>query len=156
LRFVASLVFVVSALSTAACDPPSPSAVVRFAAPASPDDAERVEVSLLPTCAGQEMGASPVAPLTTVDLTPTRSRPLGTFDRGDYGLYARAFDAACVIVAAGCEAVNIGDDDPLEVSVSPLMGPGCEPTERCAAEGRCVRAEAMGDASGDGEPPDGA
>ena len=109
-------------LVLSACDVPTPSVVVRFADPASADDAVRVEVSLLASCTGQVLGEPASAAITTVELTPTRSQPLGTFDRGDYGLYGRAFDASCTIVAAGCDTVTLGDDDPLEVTLASIAG----------------------------------
>lgn len=139
-------------LLASACEPASPDVVVRFVPPLSSSDAVRVEVSLLPTCEGQALGDPPSAPLATpVDITQVRSRPLGVFDQGDYGLYGRAFDASCAVVAAGCAPVTVGDGDLLEVGLSPLSGPGCEADERCGAEGTCTAARAPAD----GAAPDG-
>ncbi len=135
-----ALVFV-AALS-GGCDVPTPSVVVRFESPASAADAVRVEVSLLETCEGQTVGEAATSPITTVEVTPTRSQPIGTFDRGDYGLYGRAFDASCAVVAAGCDHVSLGADDPLEVRLAPIAGEGCQGGERCASEGRCVVSDA--------------
>lgn len=128
-------------MALVACDVPTPSVVVRFEEPVSAADAVRVEVSLLAACDGQVLGDDAASPITTVEVTPTRSQPLGTFDRGDYGLYGRAFDESCAVVAAGCDRVSLGDGDPLEVHLSSLAGETCPVGERCAAEGRCVAAD---------------
>jgi hypothetical protein len=140
--FVVAFSFAFVAMALGACDVPTPSVVVRFEAPASPANAVRVEVSLLASCEGQVPGEAAVSPITMVEVTPTRSQPLGTFDRGSYGLYGRAFDDSCTVVAAGCDVVSLGDDDPLEVHLTSLAGETCSAGERCASEGRCVAADA--------------
>lgn len=104
--------------------------------------AAQVEVSLIEICSVQTPGASPASPVHRVAFSIDESSPaLGDFDAGSYGLYARASDAECNVVAAGCTPVVLGsrDSGSLQVVLSEVDTPLCDPSERCVA-GRCVGA----------------
>lgn len=104
--------------------------------------AVQVEVALIEICSVQTPGASPASPVRLVTFPANESSPpLGEVDAGSYGLYARASDAECNVVAAGCTPVVLGggDSGSLQVVLSEVDTPLCDPSEQCVS-GRCVGA----------------
>jgi len=106
------------------------------------DQAMRVEVYLVESCADVTLGARPVPALGAADVL--RGDGLGAFgmafDEGDYGLYGLAQDADCAVVAAGCDAVEItGVQETLTVTLGAVGGEACPVDEFCSLEtGNCL------------------
>ncbi len=136
----------VSVCAAASCSNGSYTVVLRFDAPADPSQARRVEVTLVPSCNAQTLGDPPVSALHTLELTPdSRGRGLGAVKPGTYGLYARAFDASCGVVAAGCrmETLEAGGSGDLLVLLDPASGPR-ECTAAMCVDGTCIAPDAGG------------
>lgn len=101
------------------------------------DEAARVEVYLVESCADVTLGARPVPALaSTFVLRDASDGALdGAFDPGDYGLYGVAQAADCAVVAAGCAPVSIADGgDTLAVTLSGFDGSGCTEDAVCSLE----------------------
>ena len=105
------------------------------------EQAARVEVYLVESCADVSLGARPVPALaSTFVLRDAGDGVLdGAFDAGDYGLYGVAQDADCAVVAAGCAPVTIADaGDTLAVGLSRFEGSGCTDRGVCSLQtGNC-------------------
>ncbi len=116
------------------------------------DQAMRVEVYLVDSCADVTLGTRPVPALGTADVL--RGDGVGAFgiafDDGDYGLYGLAQDADCAVVAAGCDEVAItGAQETLTVTLGAVRGEGCPVDELCSLEtGECL--DGTGGAGGGG------
>lgn len=106
------------------------------------DQAVRVEVYLVDSCANVTLGARPVPSLaSTYVLRDGQAGAFGSaFETGPYGLYGVAQDANCAVVAAGCAPVAITeDDDTLGVTLGALASAGCTADQTCSLEtGDCV------------------
>jgi hypothetical protein len=106
------------------------------------DQAMRVEVYLVDSCADVTLGTRPVLALGTADVL--RGDGIGafgiSFDDGGYGLYGLAQDADCAVIAAGCDEVAItGAQETLTVTLGAVRGAGCPVDELCSLEtGDCV------------------
>ncbi len=134
-RALGSILLVAAALG---CDPGTSAVTVRTDPGSLVDDLERVEVSLVASCDAQDTsGEAPRGAIATVEAVrgDGATMAFGDVDRGPAGLYARAWDARCQVVAAGCADVVVGDGD-LEVTLRTVAGPGCAAGERCVAT-RC-------------------
>ena len=116
------------------------------------DQAARVEVYLVESCANVTLGERPIPSLAnTYVLRDGAAGGLGTgFEAGAYGLYGVAQDANCAVVAAGCAAVTItGADDVLGVTLGAVAGTGCTTDQTCSMEtGNCF--DGMGGTGGVG------
>lgn len=116
------------------------------------DQAARVEVYLVESCANVTLGERPIPSLAnTYLLRDGAAGGLGTgFEAGAYGLYGVAQDANCAVVAAGCAAVTItGADDVLGVTLGAVAGTGCTTDQTCSMEtGNCF--DGMGGTGGVG------
>ena len=120
------------------------------------EDAVRVEVALVASCGGQTPGEAPIDAVAMVALTRMEQpAALGHAEPGRYGLYARAFDAACGVIASGCQDVELaaGGSGTLVVTVRALAGRPCPPDRACD---RGVCDSAMdGSVPADAAPADG-
>ena len=142
-------------LGLAACSEGSYDVVLRFDPTSLGADAERAEVAFVDSCEAQVLGA----PAVSGDVIHVRRmespEPLGDFEPGRYGLYARAFGGDCAVVAAGCETVQLeeGGEGELVVVLRATAGPACPAGAACVA-GECVAADAARpDASMDATVP---
>ncbi|MBI2898344.1 MAG: hypothetical protein HYY06_32640 [Deltaproteobacteria bacterium] len=135
---------------------------VRVHVPGGGRRAVRVEVSIIGSCIELgELGEPPWAALRTVEALAERAEPIGPLAAGTYGLYGRAWEAQCLLYAAGCApvAVEAGGAGTLEVLLEEIAARGCDGDAVCAGD-RC-RAQDAGpsadrDAGLDGSvPPDG-
>ncbi len=115
-------------------------------------------------CATQSIGQAPANPIRTIYLrSGAPGTGLGAVPRGTYGFYARAFDASCGVVAAGCKDWTLvaGGSGELPVIATGMAGPiGCDAREMCV-DGACMALDAgMTDGGGhdagamDGGVPD--
>jgi hypothetical protein len=106
------------------------------------DQAVRVEVYLVDSCAGVTLGVRTVPSLaSTYVLRDGDEGAFGeAFEPGDYGLYGVAQDADCAVVAAGCAPVTItGQDDTLGVTLGAFASAGCTADQACSFEtGNCL------------------
>jgi len=107
------------------------------------DQAMRVDTYLVASCADVSMGDPPASSVASTFVL--RDGSTGTFggslEPGQYGLYAFARDAACVVVAAGCDGVTIGAgmEGPLLVTLTEFTGTGCPLGQLCSVEtGECL------------------
>lgn len=110
---------------------------IRF--PRDVEDVARVEISVVPSC---DDIASPGDPPRTTILqmtTESNERPsLGHVDSGKYGLYARAWDHDCRLVAAGCSPIEVeeGGEGTVEAILVSVNGRSCDPGRACL-DGLC-------------------
>jgi hypothetical protein len=106
------------------------------------EEAVRVEVYLVDSCANVAIGVRPVPAIASTYVL--RDGEAGAFEDplevGDYGLYGVAQDENCAVVAAGCAPVTITNaSDTLEVTLGALAGGACPSDEICSLEtGNCV------------------
>lgn len=119
------------------------------------DDAQRVELYVVSGCEQIALGGRPDDEVaSTVVLRDGTAGPtLGAIEPGEYGLYARAQDGTCAVVAAGCNdiAITATTGGPVEVTMSGFAGASCQPNEQCVIEsGDCVEISVGGQC--DGEP----
>ncbi len=109
---------------------------------AARDEAVRVEVYLVDSCADVTLGTRPVPAIaSTYVLRDDEQGAFGTaLEAGDYGLYGVAQDADCAVVAAGCMPVSITDvGDMLAVTLSAVTSGGCAIDQSCSLQtGDCV------------------
>lgn len=106
------------------------SVTVRFNDEARRANAERVEVVLVSQCP-VELLAPPVDIFRRIVLRDGEAaESLGDFPSGAYGLYARAVDDTCRVIAAGCTPVLItsGESGDLVVTLSNIDGQECVAT----------------------------
>lgn len=99
----------------------------------------RFQVAVVTSCITIEPGERPVAPLQIVEFSVDESaRALGALEPGDYGLYARAIDENCGVVAAGCQPITVeaGGEGNLRVVLSAAGGDLCGASSACV-NGRC-------------------
>lgn len=128
------------------------------------DQAERVEVSVLGSCADVQTGERPTSAIVSTHvLREGGGPPLGDdLDPGEYALYAVAQDANCAVVAAGCALVIVDPDlqNTLEVMLGSFSGEGCSASQQCDLEsGDCVNngtggSGGSGGVGGNGGPSD--
>ncbi|MEM7605484.1 MAG: lamin tail domain-containing protein [Myxococcota bacterium] len=113
---------------------------VRFADPADQAVAVRTQVAVVTSCDLQELGADPenalLPPVEIADGEPTRS--LGDIPSRTLGLYARAIDENCRVIAAGCadQRVSNGGGGTLTVVLRSVDSSACEPG--LCRNGRCT------------------
>jgi hypothetical protein len=106
------------------------------------EEAVRVEVYLVDSCANVAIGVRPVPAIASAYVL--RDGEAGAFgdplEVGDYGLYGVAQDENCAVVAAGCAPVTITNaSDTLEVTLGALAGGACPSDQVCSLEsGNCV------------------
>jgi hypothetical protein len=106
------------------------------------EEAVRVEVYLVDSCANVAIGVRPVPAVASAYVL--RDGEAGAFgdplEVGDYGLYGVAQDENCAVVAAGCAPVTITNaSDTLEVTLGALAGGACPSDRVCSLEsGNCV------------------
>jgi alpha-tubulin suppressor-like RCC1 family protein len=108
------------------------------------DDEQRarvaaIEVAFIPSCGAVEGGEDPPSAMRKLRIDPEGGvEGLGGLTPGSYGLYARARDDNCQVLAAGCTTVQVkaGGSGTLIVSPSSLQGPNCAPPTSCR-EGFC-------------------
>ncbi len=159
-RFSIAVAATAACAFVASCTGGGYTAVVHFNPPTLARQARRVQLSLVHACAAQSVtdGMPPVDVIRTIDLLPNApGSGLGHVSPGSYGLYARAFDASCHVVAAGCREVPLiaGGSDDLTVTAFAITGPtGCDAGETCV-DGACLAPDAGTDAGMvEGGPPD--
>ena len=103
--------------------------------PGASSVAARVEVDVVPACAGVpvQTGGDPETTLRHVTVPSGGSQPIGVLAAGSYGLYGRAWDAECRLYASGCLSFRIaaGETGTITLTLAPLDRP-----IECA--GRCV------------------
>lgn len=105
------------------------------------EEAVRVEVYLVDSCANVAIGVRPVPAIASAYVL--RDGEAGAFgdplEVGDYGLYGVAQDENCAVVAAGCAPVTITNaSDTLEVTLGALAGGACPSDQVCSLEsGNC-------------------
>ena len=106
------------------------------------DEAVRVEVYLVDSCADVTLGTRPVPAIaSTYVLRDGEGGAFGdALDAGDYGLYGVAQGADCAVVAAGCTPVSITDvGDTLALTLSAVASGGCAVDQSCSVQtGDCV------------------
>jgi hypothetical protein len=147
-RIPAFFLVACAAMAITACagsGPAGPSFEVSFD-PTMPrsgrEEAVRVEVYLVDSCANVAIGVRPVPAVASAYVL--RDGEAGAFgdplEVGDYGLYGVAQDENCAVVAAGCAPVTITNaSDTLEVTLGALAGGACPSDEICSLEtGNCV------------------
>ena len=106
------------------------------------EEAVRVEVYLVDSCANVAIGVRPVPAIASAYVL--QDGEAGAFgdplEVGDYGLYGVAQDENCAVVAAGCAPVTITNaSDTLEVTLGALAGGACPSDQDCSLEsGNCV------------------
>jgi len=131
------------AVAVAGCDQGRYLLVVRFDPEGLADEVDRVDVAVVESCDGQptESGGDPVGVTRQVWVERAGAgEDLGRLDPGRYGLYGRGRSTAtCSIVAAGCTEIEVeaGGEGTLELELTAVSGPGCDPGEQCEA-GLCV------------------
>lgn len=99
----------------------------------------RFQVAVVTSCIAIEPGERPIAPLQIVEFSVDETaRALGALDPGEYGLYARAIDENCDVVAAGCQPITVeaGGEGNLRVVLSAAGGDLCGASSACV-NGRC-------------------
>jgi hypothetical protein len=147
-RIPAFFLVACAAMAITACagsGPAGPSFEVSFD-PTMPrsgrEEAVRVEVYLVDSCANVAIGVRPVPAVASAYVL--RDGEAGAFgdplEVGDYGLYGVAQDENCAVVAAGCAPVTITNaSDTLEVTLGALAGGACPSDQACSLEsGNCV------------------
>ncbi len=118
------------------------------------EEAVRVEVYLVDSCANVAIGVRPVPAIASAYVL--RDGEAGAFgdplEVGDYGLYGVAQDENCAVVAAGCAPVTITNaSDTLEVTLGALAGGACPSDQVCSLEsGNCVDGAGGSGGSGGG------
>lgn len=124
----------------AACGSDDFPVTLRFEDAVQRTEVRTVEVALLDECGdlGSSGADAPSPLLSEVVSLPGPSPRLGRVEPGTYGLYARARDEKCHVVAAGCARVELepasGRD--LTVLLGAVDGPACRHAEGCQ-EGIC-------------------
>lgn len=127
----------VAVLVHAACGEDAYRVLVRV--PGDAARAARIEVALLRSCGElADVAEAPAAPMRLVEVTRDGGAPLGAVEPGSYGLHARAWDADCLLYAAGCDGVTVraGTAGTLEVALREVAAGGCEGDRTCE-EGIC-------------------
>ncbi|MEM6958078.1 MAG: RCC1 domain-containing protein, partial [Myxococcota bacterium] len=100
--------------------------------------AVRVEVAVVNSCTDQLPGLAPIGLLRSTEVRGGVAEPLGSIEHGRYGLYARAIDASCSVVAAGCTPIRVNESSStFVVELADEALALCPPTQ-CASEGRCL------------------
>ncbi|MEM9863925.1 MAG: hypothetical protein AAF938_20165, partial [Myxococcota bacterium] len=105
-------------------------------------DGARVEVAVVPSCAGVDE-ADPFARSLRQVVISDSTPQLGDFDPGPYGLVA-VVTANCERVALACEDVQLNGDSEgsFTLVLTPASTAVCDASERCAAN-ECVPANAV-------------
>src|SRR5688500_5009517 len=81
---------------------------VRFDPASLAERATRVEVAIVSSCEAQSLGDVPSEALRRVEIVRMMEpEEIGALPAGSYGLYARAIDESCRVIAAGCEAIEL-------------------------------------------------
>lgn len=135
---VARLSALVAALSVSTCS--EEPYQLRVHVPGGASRATTVEISVLATCDGLEIGEPVFGWYRRIEVDRGMSNELGWLRAGRYGFYGRAWDALCNLYAAACEPVEIeaGGGGLIEIRLAELETPqGCDPGTSCAG-GRCV------------------
>ncbi|MFK8004360.1 MAG: hypothetical protein AB8H86_32640 [Polyangiales bacterium] len=104
-------------------------------------DIVRTQVAVVPTCSTQELGGAPMSTVRLVEFAPGEAVPaLGELMPGDYGLYARAMNAQCQVVAAGCTPIVVerGGGGQLAVDMSSLSPAAFCDVSRTCVQGACA------------------
>ena len=108
------------------------------------DDAVRVEGYLVDSCDSVLLAERPDNAFgSTFTLRDGNEGPaIAIPEPGPYGLYARALDSDCAVVAAGCDPVTIDADSSqgtLTVTMGAFSLAGCSGSEQCFIDtGECV------------------
>jgi alpha-tubulin suppressor-like RCC1 family protein len=100
----------------------------------------RFQVAVVRSCITIDLGERPVAPLQIVEFAADEAaRSLGELAPGDYGLYARAIDENCGVIAAGCQPIRVdaGGEGTLRVVLTAAGGDLCSATSACVS-GQCT------------------
>ncbi|MFK7987934.1 MAG: MopE-related protein [Sandaracinaceae bacterium] len=136
---------------------------VAFDPPELADDASRIELSVIPRCGDQALGADAVGALASSTLTRDgEAMAVGALPAGSYGLYGRAVGGDCDIVATGCIPIEVeaGGSGRFTVVLDRFSGTTC-PVGQCS-DGVCVPGGDAGpmdagpmDAGRDAGSPDG-
>lgn len=100
----------------------------------------RIELSLIASCGDQIAGEPPVRPVQRIEFAngPTETA-IGAVEPGSYGLYGRAIDSSCQVVAAGCTPVELESNGKatLSVELASTSRPRCPPSATCD-DGQCI------------------
>jgi hypothetical protein len=126
-----------AALLCHACDEAGYGVLVHV--PGGSSRASRVEVALLHSCSElAEPGEAPLTPLRLVAVTADDADPIGAVEPGDYGLAGRAWDAACILYAAGCRDIVLraGGHGTIEIFLEEIAPRPCSQGESCV-DGAC-------------------
>ncbi len=123
--------------------------------PGDSSEAERVEVSLLGSCAeANPIEAPPARTVLQIEVDPAAGETpsLGSAPAGRFGLHGRAWRSGCALYAAGCESVRLetDGDGTLVLRLELVPERGCAATEECR-DGRCVPTDGGGDGDGDAD-----
>ena len=122
------------------CDAGSYQISVAFEPSSLVADAVRVELAVIADCDAQTLGSVAAAPVLTTALRRMDvPMPLGALPPGSYGLYGRATNAECTVMAAGCApiVVEAGGSGLLEVTLRAQTGVPCPSGTSCSV-GECV------------------
>lgn len=114
--------------------------------------ADRVQVAIVTDCAVQTLGAPPTGTVRSVEFRTSGTSPaIGDVEPGAYGLYARASDANCNVIAAGCTPILLeaGTAAALSVQLRNVSAALCAPAVACV-DGQCAGADAGSDGGVDG------
>lgn len=115
-------------LAVSACSDGGYDVIVRFETRALAAAVDRVEVSLVPACAGLTPGDAPTgAAWQTLLRRGETGAPVGDVQPRSYGLYARGWGAGCAVAAAGCLVYGLeaGGSGELSVTLAALAGGPC-------------------------------
>jgi hypothetical protein len=139
-RRALTTVGLVLAASSASCTGGGYDVVVRFEPPALVDQVVRVELALVPNCAGQPPGEPASGAAAMVDVRRMESSsPIGDAPPGTYGLYARGLAEDCRVAVSGCTDVVIegGGSGTLIVTLTAIDGDRCPDGMYCSG-GECM------------------
>lgn len=101
--------------------------------------ADRVQVAIIADCAVQTLGEAPRETVRSVEFRIGESSPaLGAVEPGAYGLYARASNTECDVVAAGCTPISLDGnaEATLTVQLRNVSAQLCTGRSMCA-DGLC-------------------
>jgi hypothetical protein len=114
--------------------------VASFASGAARDGATRVQVAVVNDCSRLAFEGPLAAAIRSVEFgVDEGAAPLGQIPAGTYGLFARAWNDECEVVAAGCETIRaeVGGEGVFRVELQERSGALCAATETCET-GHCL------------------
>ena len=123
---------------------------LRFESAALREVTEQIELLVVDRCP-EDFGEAPAESFRRFILRSGEpAEALGDFPDGSYGLYARAVNDECRVIAGGCTPVLLvaGGNEELVVNLGPVEGAGCA-AELCSCGGD-ADASFVSDASLDG------